>query len=385
MSRPDSATVGLPPSDKVCVMNLKNVRFPLVILIIPLFITGYSFALENLEITDIESRLNTFEKIMDAFFRGKPREKGAITMNRLIDEYNVWIKTQDSQRGAWQEKLSKEFKTLEVLKKQIETLDQELMTGPDSTDKKAVQEYNDKVIERNALVEKYNKEGELYKTHESAYNTANKKLKEEISVREKNLEAQKKEYDIFIETYNQWINEKRDEAFFKELNRFYAGLLEQDRQGKNKPRLDKYINRLRAIRQELGQLAVDDENSRENGVLIVKAIFPGEETCFLILDTGASRVSLSPEMADVLGLSKKLGEEIEILVAGGMTVKGRSVDIPWITVVGKTAKNIQGIILSSSKPGIDGLLGRSFLKRFILDIDDEREPKVILRARFKSQ
>jgi predicted aspartyl protease len=88
-------------------------------------------------------------------------------------------------------------------------------------------------------------------------------------------------------------------------------------------------------------------------------------------------------MADVLGLSEKLGDEIETLVAGGMTVKGRSVDIPWITVAGQTAKNIQGIILSSSKPGIDGLLGRSFLKRFILDIDDEREPKVLLRARFK--
>ncbi len=367
----------------MCAMNSKSVRFTLAILIISVFITGHLFTLENLEITDIESRLNTFEKIMDAFFRGKPREKGANTINRLVDDYNVWIKAQDSQRGAWQEKLSKEFKALEALKKQIETLDQELVTRPDNSDEKAVQEYNAKVIERNALVEKYNKDGKIYMTHESAYNTANKKLTEEISVREKNLEAQKKEYEIFIETYNQWMNEKRDEAFFKELNRFYAELIEQKRRKENKPRLDKYINRLRAIRQELGQLAVDDENSTENGVLIVKAIFPGKETCFLILDTGASRVSLSPEMADVLGLSKKLGDEIETLVAGGMTVKGRSVDISWITVAGQTAKNIQGIILSSSKPGIDGLLGRSFLKRFILDIDDEREPKVILRARLK--
>jgi len=367
----------------MCVVNLKNVSSPLVILIIFVFITGHPFASENLEITDIESRLNTFEKIMDAFFRGKPREKGANMINRLVDDYNVWIKSQDSQMGAWQEKLSKEFKALEALKKQIETLDQELMTKPDSSDEKAIQEYNAKVIERNALVEKYNQEGKIYMTLESAYNTANKKLKGEISVREKNLEAQKEEYEIFIETYNQWINEKKDEAFFKELNRFYAELIEQNRGGENKRRSNKYINRLRSIRQELGQLAVDDENSRENGVLIVKAIFPGKETCFLILDTGASRVSLSPEMADVLGLSEKLGDEIETLVAGGMTVKGRSVDIPWITVAGQTAKNIQGIILSSSKPGIDGLLGRSFLKRFILDIDDEREPKVILRTRLK--
>lgn len=367
----------------MCAMNSKSVRFPLAILIISVFITGHLFTLENLEITDIESRLNTFEKIMDAFFRGKPREKGANTINRLVDDYNVWIKAQDTQRGVWQENLSKEFKALEALKKQIETLDQELVTRPDNSDEKAVQEYNAKVIERNALVEKYNKEGKIYMTHESAYNTANKKLKEEISVREKNLEVQKKEYEIFIETYNQWMKEKRDEAFFKELNRFYAELIDQKRRKENKPRLDKYINRLRTIRQELGQLAVADENSRENGVLIVKAIFPGKETCFLILDTGASRVSLSPEMADVLGLSEKLGDEIETLVAGGMTVKGRSVDISWITVAGQTAKNIQGIILSSSKPGIDGLLGRSFLKRFIIDIDDEREPKVILRARFK--
>jgi len=367
----------------MCAVNRKDVRFPLVILIIFVFITSHPIAAENLEIKDIESRLNTFEKIMDGFFRGKPREKGASTINRLVDDYNVWIKSQDSQMGVWREKLSKEFKALEALKKQIETLDQELVTKPDSSDEKAVQEYNAKVIERNALIEKYNKEGKIYMTRESAYNTANKKLKEEISVREKNLEVQKKEYEIFIETYNQWINEKRDEAFFKELNRFYAELIEQKRRKENKPRLDKYINRLRAIRQELGQLAVDDENSRENGVLIVKAIFPGKETCFLILDTGASRVSLSPEIADVLGLSEKLGDEIETLVAGGMTVKGRSVDIPWITVAGQTAKNIQGIILSSSKPGIDGLLGRSFLKRFILDIDDEREPKVILRARLK--
>jgi clan AA aspartic protease (TIGR02281 family) len=367
----------------MCAVNRKDIRFPLVILIISIFIISHLFAQKNLEVKDIDSRLNKFEKIMDAFFRGKPREKGASMINRLVDDYNVWIKSQDSQIGAWREKLSKEFKALEALKKQIETLDQRLMTEPDSSDEKAVQEYNAKVIERNALVEKYNKEGKIYMTLESAYNTANKKLKEEIFVREKNLEAQKKEYETFIETYNRWINEKRDEAFFKELNRFYAELIEQNRRGENKGRSNKYINRLRAIRQELGQLAVDDENNRENGVLIVKAIFPEKEICFLILDTGASRVSLSPEMADVLGLSEKLGDEIETLVAGGMTVKGRSVDIPWIIVAGQTAKNIQGIILSSSKPGIDGLLGRSFLKRFILDIDDEREPKVLLRARFK--
>jgi predicted aspartyl protease len=92
-------------------------------------------------------------------------------------------------------------------------------------------------------------------------------------------------------------------------------------------------------------------------------------------------VTFPIEIAEVLGLSDKLGDEIETGLAGGMKARGRSVTIPFLTVAGKTARNIDGIILPSPEPGTDGLLGMSFLKNFLIDIDTERNPQVILKLK----
>jgi len=53
------------------------------------------------------------------------------------------------------------------------------------------------------------------------------------------------------------------------------------------------------------------------------------------------------------------------------------------TPSGQTAQNVQAIILPSGTVGTDGLLGRSFLKQFIVHIDDESELKLLLEKRTK--
>jgi clan AA aspartic protease (TIGR02281 family) len=163
----------------------------------------------------------------------------------------------------------------------------------------------------------------------------------------------------------------------------YSNLIQQSRRSPSQQALAKSIERTKALRIELGEILAKKELAKSNGAIIVKAIFPGNEPCYMILDTGATRVSLPMEMAEVLGLSDKLGDEIETGLADGNKAKGRSVIIPSVTVAGKTVRNVAGIIMPSPSPGTDGLLGMSFHNIFLIEIDTERNPQVILKDKHK--
>ena len=174
------------------------------------------------------------------------------------------------------------------------------------------------------------------------------------------------------------MDSQKDLTFFADLNRFYARLCQEKRRAGKSRELDADIRRVRSIRQELGDHAVKSHESRKSGLVIVKALLDRKEECFFIVDTGASLVTLSQALVDALGLSDRLGDEIGLSLAGGKRVKGRKLVIPEITVLGRTARDIDAVVLGESAVGVDGLLGQSFLDRFAYRIDKSHSDKLIL-------
>lgn len=334
----------------------------------------------NFAAQDQYVKLSEYEKIMNRYFRGDPRSTAVDDINRLVNEYNSWIERRKSVLDAESEKINREFKSITGLKKQIDALDERLTRVPDPNDEKAVEAYNAEMNKRNVLVEKYNGLARKYKELETAFNNTIEQFNLEKEARKSKLDAQKAEIMEEIKAIDQWFEEKRDRAFFEELNRKFCELIQEKRRTGNLE-LDGCINRLRDFRHELGTYAITKQNKVENGLIVIPVTLGSNVECFYIVDTGASLVTVSPELVKVLGLSDHVGEEIETSLAGGIMVKGKEIVIPLLSVLDKTAQNVPAIVLPSTGVGVDGLLGRSFLKRFIIHIDDAREPKLMLESK----
>ena len=70
--------------------------------------------------------------------------------------------------------------------------------------------------------------------------------------------------------------------------------------------------------------------------------------------------------------------EADLVLAGGVRLRGRHVELKELTVAGVTAWQVPALLVPASEVGVDGLLGLSFLRRFRLSLGPEglhlREP-----------
>lgn len=89
----------------------------------------------------------------------------------------------------------------------------------------------------------------------------------------------------------------------------------------------------------------------------------------LVVDTGASYVSLPWRLVNTVGITIDPKKTLQITTATTVETVPNVV-IPEMTVLGKTVKNVEAIVkdLPPEAP-VDGLLGLSFLKNFKLTID----------------
>jgi len=104
----------------------------------------------------------------------------------------------------------------------------------------------------------------------------------------------------------------------------------------------------------------------------------------LILDTGASLVVLSKKIAAQLGIdTENTRPDMEVKVADGRNVLAKRFMLESIKASGAEEDNVEAAFMLDevgSMPGVDGLLGMSFLKRFNFKID-HNENKLILEKR----
>lgn len=105
--------------------------------------------------------------------------------------------------------------------------------------------------------------------------------------------------------------------------------------------------------------------------IIVKARLKSRvaEIANLVLDTGASYVVLPWRLVNTIGIVIDPKKTLQITTATTIETVPK-VNIPEISVFGKTIKSVEAIVkdLPPEAP-VDGLLGLSFLRNFKLTID----------------
>ncbi len=119
--------------------------------------------------------------------------------------------------------------------------------------------------------------------------------------------------------------------------------------------------------------------TKSSGNLVVEARINDALTCLMAVDTGASLVTISRNIATRLELD--LGDErnvVEFQLADGSKTKGRVVALKSVQVGDSKAEDVLVAVMDSPPgPGVDGLLGMSFLDNFSVKIDSANNKLVL--------
>jgi len=119
--------------------------------------------------------------------------------------------------------------------------------------------------------------------------------------------------------------------------------------------------------------------SKFSSSLAVEVKLNDSLTCVMIVDTGASVVSITKNIADLLGIDVSgIRNDIELTVADGSAIKAKAVYLKSVQVGDSRAEDvIAAVVDNPPAPGIDGLLGMSFLNNFGVTLDPANK-KLIL-------
>ncbi|MFA5147722.1 MAG: retropepsin-like aspartic protease [Candidatus Omnitrophota bacterium] len=113
--------------------------------------------------------------------------------------------------------------------------------------------------------------------------------------------------------------------------------------------------------------------------MTVKAVLNGSTSCLLAVDTGASIVVISKEVAKRIETNpNETIEDVNFTLADGSTTKSDVIIVKSIRVGNSTAYNVP-VAVADNPPGhgIDGLLGMSFLSNFNIKMDVANEKLVL--------
>jgi clan AA aspartic protease (TIGR02281 family) len=110
-----------------------------------------------------------------------------------------------------------------------------------------------------------------------------------------------------------------------------------------------------------------------NGVWIVPVTINGGRQARFLLDTGASVTLIAPALAETLGMppAERHGPDLQLQTVAGLTA-GRTVKIPALRVGDVEIADTTAVVHDPG-PGVDGILGNSFLGRFLVTIDADRK------------
>ena len=321
---------------------------------------------ESLQI--IEERIGRYEQIMDRYFRQNPVTTAQDLNKSAVDKYNALVQDINTKENHRKSGIDKRRKALEKLEKQIGKYDAQL----------AEKSNNQFIDQRNTLVKRYNRQLKQLENEITQFNEWVKQINQNIDAEKARLDKINTALELETRHYSDWLRLKKDAEFWEDLNRTFLDLFRKRRAGNNSLLMNKQIQNIRNLRKELGTYAIKQADSQENGLVIISGIICRKEEFYFIVDTGANYVSLTPEMIEVLGLTEHLGEVTDVRLAAGKTAWGQKIVFPYTSVLGMEEQDVPGIAIPEKKVGIDGLLGRSFLKRFVVCFDYEQGSKIQL-------
>jgi len=333
----------------------------------------------------VPSRLNEIDRTLTERFRHDVYEECQLSVTRAVDAYDAWLKDSTETLDAERHALERAYTESSALAATIEASGAALQgPRPDRGDLHALSTFNRLVDDHNALVSNYRALGNDYTARQNEYNRHVTAHEQEAQRRHVELEATRRTATVALEEYNAWRAAHGEELFFEELNRLYAELQEGlANAGDAAGSVKAYLNQVRVVRRELATFARRREQEADHGVLIVPAVLGDDEECHLVVDSGATTVAISPELIRAAGLSSRLGDETEVVLAGGVHVRGRRLVLPRLSVQGMHGVDVEAVQLPVSQCGVDGLLGLSFLNQF--DYIVEREKPQRLRLTLKGE
>jgi hypothetical protein len=318
-----------------------------------------------MESDNTADRVTEFEKVLDAYYRRKPVAEANAASKQAADGFNAWTKAQGEALETDRVSLDKELETIRALETQIKETGQALEKEKvNAVGAAAVEAYNRRVGELNAQVEKHDRLGKDLEQRQAAYNRQVEAYNQEAERRKAQAEGIQKQAGSVADAYQSWRKDG-PERLFSDVNRAYAQALEEARRsGGPSPERQSLIDRLRRIRAELAAYAKKEEATAEHGLLLVDVQLPGGEVGLVMVDSGASVSSLSPEMVDILSIRQHVGEEVELVLPNAIRIKAPQLVIPEIAAEGMKTEYVKAVVLKQSMPGVDGCLGLSFLHRF---------------------
>lgn len=111
---------------------------------------------------------------------------------------------------------------------------------------------------------------------------------------------------------------------------------------------------------------------RHGGVWFAEVTLNDSRTAWFMIDTGATLCVLSPELADALGIRPASENRMVSLQTANGSTSGPLVWIPSIRLGDAEAQNVAAVVLASAGLREAGILGNSFLSRFVVTLDSQK-------------
>ncbi len=184
--------------------------------------------------------------------------------------------------------------------------------------------------------------------------------------------------DVVIKTYT-------DLAANEAVKQAITTLAEQDK----KPYKLGPTKRFELIQKELAKASAEYQRGavdlrKEGNVLMIDVRINGKPIRSMILDTGASSVSLPYLFAKDLGIVPTENDPIvQLQMADGKLVDAWEVSLESVQVGEFIVKNVKAFVLPESLHAAPALLGNSFLANFTFEVDPERGKLILSRLKDK--
>ncbi|OIO70901.1 MAG: hypothetical protein AUJ57_07850 [Zetaproteobacteria bacterium CG1_02_53_45] len=138
------------------------------------------------------------------------------------------------------------------------------------------------------------------------------------------------------------------------------------------------VSRVKNQTYNLASLRTEIPYSLQHGSMLVEALVNGKTQTFVV-DTGASFVTIPPQLAERANISTERAKLIQLQTANGV-ITAPMVDIQHMSILSAERQQVKAVIAPIDAQGKLGLLGMSFLGAFRMNIDHDRR-MIILEPR----
>jgi aspartyl protease family protein len=108
------------------------------------------------------------------------------------------------------------------------------------------------------------------------------------------------------------------------------------------------------------------------GVWFAEVTLNGTRRARFMVDTGAAWCTISPALAEELGITIPDDTPAVQLATGNGRTEGRLVALDSIRIGEVESTDVPTVVVSTLEPGIEGILGNTFLGRYAVTLDAQR-------------